>query len=215
MRRTIGVVFVALLWAGGMFLVVVWLLNYLDGTRQSNWLLLVGGTIAAVATVALAEDAVELVWRRNKPPWEVEYAQNLYGAFVAGNDPGDITALRLKIPTALHAVYQSKVVLQRELISFVALAAVAKERGLEPVLIAYGNLIVDKMAKRGLQMSDEQMANAAFDDADELFAQPFRWAQEWLAEFGENAKDNYILFAEHWLALFKAWKNAIEKTHRR
>src|SRR5438094_57013 len=114
MRRTIGVVFVALLWAGGMFLVVVWLLNYLDGTRQSNWLLL-----------------------------------------------------------------------------------------------------VDKMAKRGLQMSDEQMANAAFDDADELFAQPFRWAQEWLAEFGENAKDNYILFAEHWLALFKAWKNAIEKTHRR
>ena len=71
---------------------------------------------------------------------------------------------------------------------------------------------MDKMAKRGLQMSDKQLADAAFDDADALFAQPFKWAQEWLAEFGDDPKDNYISFAKHWLALFKAWKGAIEDT---
>jgi hypothetical protein len=155
-------------------------------------------------------------WFKKKPPWQEEYAQNIYGAFVAGNDPGDITALKLKIPSALHAVYQNKVTLQRELLSFAALASVAKpESRLEPVLMTYANLVVDKMAKRGLQMSRDQLANAAFDDAEAMIAQPFKWAQEWPAEFGDDAKDNYISFAEHWLALFKSRKGAIENTQPR
>jgi hypothetical protein len=155
-------------------------------------------------------------WSKKKPPWQEEYAQNIYGAFVVRNDPGDITALKLKIPTALHTVYQNKVVLQRELLSFAALASVAKpESGLQSVLMAYGNLVVDKMAKRGLQMSRDQMADAAFDDAEAMIAQPFKWAQEWLAEFGDNARDNYISFADHWVRLFNAWKGAIEDTRRR
>jgi hypothetical protein len=48
-----------------------------------------------------------------------------------------------------------------------------------------------------------------------LSDQPFKWAQEWLAEFGDNAKDNYISFAMHWQALFKAWNGAIENTRPR
>jgi hypothetical protein len=45
-------------------------------------------------------------WFKKKPSWEEQYAQNIYGAFVACNDPGDITALKLRIPTALHHTYQ-------------------------------------------------------------------------------------------------------------
>jgi len=113
---------------------------------------------------------------KSKQSWAKEYAQNLYVGFVASPDPGDITALKLKIPTALHAVYQNKVVLQRELISFVALASVANEEsGLRPVLREYENLLVKKMAERGLQMRGEQMAEAAFDDARALSDQPFKW----------------------------------------
>ena len=47
---------------------------------------------------------------KKKPPWEELYAQNIYVAFVERNDPGDISALKLQIPTALHAAYQNKIV---------------------------------------------------------------------------------------------------------
>jgi hypothetical protein len=168
-----------------------------------------------VGVVWLGSEVSEIL-QSNKPSWEEQYAQNIYSAFVASPDLGNITALKLKIPTALHAVYQNKAVLQRELISFVALASVSSEEsGLRPVLREYENLLVKKMAERGLQMSGEQMAHAAFDDARALDAQPFKWAQEWLAEFGDNAKDNYILFAEHWLKLFKAYSAGIENTRPR
>jgi hypothetical protein len=153
---------------------------------------------------------------KKKPPWEVQYAQNIYSGFVARSDPGDITALKLKIPTALHAVYQNKVVLQRELITFAALASISNaERGLRPVSSAYADLLVHKMAERGLQMNADQVANAAFDDAEALLAQPFKWAQEWLAEFGDNPKDNYLIFADHWVRSFHAWKGALENTRPR
>jgi hypothetical protein len=153
---------------------------------------------------------------KKKPPWEEQYAQNIYAGLVVRNAPGDITALKLRIPTALHHAYQNKMVLQRELFSFAALASVANpESGLRPVMRAYAKLVVDKMAKRDLQMSEDQLANAACDDLDAMVAQPFKWAQEWLSEFGDNAKDNYISFAEHWLALFKAYKHGIEQTQPR
>jgi hypothetical protein len=38
-------------------------------------------------------------------PWDELWAHNLYVAFVEHNDPGDITALSLRIPTVLHAAY--------------------------------------------------------------------------------------------------------------
>jgi hypothetical protein len=153
---------------------------------------------------------------KSKQSWSEKYAQNLYVAFVVSNDLGDITALKLKIPTALHAVYQNKIVLQRELISFVALMSVASpESGLGPVMLAYENLLTNKMAGRGLQMSGDQLAKAAIEDVEAMMADPFKWAQEWLAEFGDNPKDNFILFGEHCLRLFKAYSAGIENTRPR
>ena len=38
-------------------------------------------------------------WFKTKPSWEEHYAQTLYDAFVASGGPGEITALKLRIPT--------------------------------------------------------------------------------------------------------------------
>ena len=79
--------------------------------------------------------------------------------------------------------------LQRELISFAALASVAnQESGLRPVLLAYADLLVRKAAERGLQMNKDQLANAALDDVEAMISQPFKWAQRWLSEFGDTRK---------------------------
>jgi hypothetical protein len=86
-------------------------------------------------------------WFKKRPSWEEQYAQTIYGSLVARSGPGDITALKLRIPTALHHAYQNKIVLQCELLSYVALASVSnQENGLRPVLWAYGKLLVNKMA---------------------------------------------------------------------
>ena len=64
--------------------------------------------------------------------------------------------------STLHHAYQNKIVLQRELISFAALASVANpESGLWPVLLAYADLLVRKAAERGSQMNKDQLAHAA------------------------------------------------------
>jgi hypothetical protein len=155
---------------------------------------------------------------KKKLPWQEQYAQNIYGAYVAANDPGDITALKLQIPTALHNVYHDKMTLQRELISFSALASIAdEESGLRPVLSAYGNLIVQKMAERGLQMSWDELANAAFDDGEAMIADPIEWAQRWLAEFNTGPNGNFRawVFADHCVRLFNADRQGLEKTRPR
>jgi hypothetical protein len=157
-------------------------------------------------------------WFKKKPSWEEQYAQNIYGAYVVSNDPGNITALKLRIPTALHHAYQNKIVLQRELISFAALASVANpESGLGPVLLAYRDLLVDKMAKRGLEMSRDQLANAACDDVEAMIADRDGWAQRWLSEFRDDPNDHYMVFefADHCVRLFQAWKGAIKNTRPR
>jgi hypothetical protein len=156
------------------------------------------------------------IFQKKKPPWEEQYALNIYEAFVASAGPGDITALKLRIPTVLHHAYQNKIVLQRELITFAALGSVAQPKsGLGPVLLAFGDLVLCKAAERGLHMNIEQLIEAAADDVDEMMSQPFGWAQRWLSEFGDDAKDNYIIFAEHCLALFRAYEQGIENTRPR
>src|SRR6516164_6557507 len=42
--------------------------------------------------------------------WTETYAQRLYDGLPAKNDLGDITASRLRIPTALHQKYQHKII---------------------------------------------------------------------------------------------------------
>jgi hypothetical protein len=67
-------------------------------------------------------------------------------------------------------------VLQRELTSFVALMSVANPKSkLQPVMLAYENLLVHKIAQRGLQMSGDQLANAAMDDVEAMIADPFKF----------------------------------------
>jgi hypothetical protein len=154
-------------------------------------------------------------WFKKKPSWEEQYAQNIYDGLVARNSIGDITATELRIPTALHHAYQNKIVLQREFISFAALQHVAKPGSkLEPVLLEYGNLLVQKFAERGLRMNRDQLANAAEDDVGAMFAGPFKWAQRWLSEFRDDPNDNYMVavFAAHCLRVHEAYKRGIEQT---
>ena len=118
----------------------------------------------------------------------------------------------------LHHAYQNKIVLQRELISFAALMECANpETKLGPVLLAYENLLLHKIAKRGLQMSGDQLAHAAAEDVEAMIADPFKWAQRWLSEFRNDPNDDYMVasFADHCLYLWQAHKHAIETTQPR
>src|SRR5262249_53403421 len=154
-------------------------------------------------------------WFKRKRSWEVQYAQNIYDGLVARNNIGDITATELRIPTALHHAYQNKIVLQRELMSFVALMEVTKPGSkLEPVLLEYGNLLVQKIAERGLRINRHQLANAAEDDVRAMIADTFKWAQRWLSEFRHDPNDNYMvgLFGVHCLRMHEAYKRSIEET---
>jgi len=79
-------------------------------------------------------------WFSKKPSWETTYAHNIYGGLVEHNDFGDMTALKLRIPTAAHHTYQNKILLQREMICFVALMAVATPKRVRNhfVNVSYG-----------------------------------------------------------------------------
>src|SRR5262245_38201204 len=40
---------------------------------------------------------VSEIFKVRKPSWEEQYAQNIYDGFVISNDPGDISALKLRL----------------------------------------------------------------------------------------------------------------------
>jgi hypothetical protein len=154
-------------------------------------------------------------WFSKKPPWETIYAENIYNGLVAHNDFGDITALSLQIPTAAHRAYQDKMLLQREIICFAALMSAATPgTQLQPVMGAFGTLLVSKASGRCLQINRDQLAEQALQDVEKMMTKPFQWAQDWLAEFRDDPNDNYMvaLFADHCLHLFSAYKKGIEDT---
>jgi hypothetical protein len=154
-------------------------------------------------------------WFSKKPSWEITYPHRIYDGLVAHNDFGDMTALKLRIPTAAHRAYQNKMILQREMICFVALMAAAKPgTQLPPVMVAFSDLLVTKLSARGLQMNRDQLADIAQADVAEMIADPFPWAQRWLAEFRDDPNDNYMvaMFADHCLRLFQAYNRGIEQT---
>jgi hypothetical protein len=157
-------------------------------------------------------------WFSKKRPWEVTYAETLYDGLVAHNDLGDITALKLRIPTAAHRAYHNKILLQREMICFAALMVAAKPgTQLQPVMLAFGDLLVRKISARGLQMSGDQLAEHAMQDVTDILSDPSPWAQRWLAEFRDDPNDNYMvaLFADHCLRLYDAYTHAVESTKPR
>ena len=154
-------------------------------------------------------------WFSKKPSWEKIYAQNIYDGLVAHNNFGDMTALKLRIPTSAHHAYQNKILLQREMICFVALMVTANPRTqLGPVMLAFGDILVAKLSARGLQMNRDQLADAARADVAEMIANPFPWAQRWLAEFRDDPQDNYMvaMFADHCLRLYSAYGQGTEQT---
>jgi hypothetical protein len=155
---------------------------------------------------------------KKRPTWEASYAQNIYDGLVVHNDLGDITALKLRIPTALHQAYHNKILLQREMMCFVALMQSANPRThLPPVMLAFGDLLVATLSARGLQINKDQLAETALDDVQDMIAQPFPWAQRWLSEFRDDPKGNYMvaLFADHFIRLHHAYKSGIEQTQPR
>jgi len=154
-------------------------------------------------------------WFSKKPAWEVTYSERIYASLVAHNDFGDMTALKLRIPTALHQAFQNKILLQREMICFVALMTVANpQSGLQPVMGAFGDLLVTKISARGLQINRDQLADAATANVERMIADPYKWAQSWLAEFRKDPNDNYMvgLFGDHCSHLFQAYRTGIETT---
>ena len=101
------------------------------------------------------------------------------------------------------------------MICLVALMVAANlETQLQPVMLAFGDLLVIKLAARGLQMNRDQLADAATEDVAEMIADPFPWAQRWLAEFRDDSNDNYMVavFADHCLRLHQAYKHGIGQT---
>jgi hypothetical protein len=146
---------------------------------------------------------------------EVQYAINLYQGLVAHNEFGDMTALSLRIPTSLHHAYQNKVLLQREMICFVALMQAAHPGTvLHSVMPVFGDLLVLKADERGLQLTRDQLAQASIDDTQYMFDEPYLWGQQWLAEFRGTPDETFMVveFADHCLKLFSAYKAGIEKT---
>jgi hypothetical protein len=154
-------------------------------------------------------------WGKKKLAWEVQYAQNIYDGLVAHNEFGDMTALSLKIPTAFHGAYQNKILLQREMLCFVALMQAATPGTvLQAVMLAYGDLAGRKASERGLQLTRDQLADAALHDAKELFNAPYKWSVGWLGEFHADPWDTDMVvpFVDHCLRLFHAYTHGIEQT---
>src|SRR5262245_37041857 len=86
----------------------------------------------------------------------------VYNALVAHNDLGDMTPLKLRLPTATHRTYHDKILLQRELFCFVALVEVAKPgTSIQQIMLAFGDLLVGKISARGLQINRDQLAGHA------------------------------------------------------
>lgn len=158
-------------------------------------------------------------WFSKKPSREVMYAQRIYDAFVASDDLGDMTPERLRIPLASYRRYADKALSQREIFCFVALMTAANpiERpNLQPVLRAFSNLLETKFKERGVSINIDSFAEKSVQEVEGMFANPIEWAQNWLTDFRDDPKDNYMvfLFADHSSRQFQAFKAGIENTYK-
>ena len=159
-------------------------------------------------------------WFRKKPSWERVYAERLYDGLVVGDNLGEMTPAKLRIPIAAYQRYKNKALLHREMMCFTALIAAANPKTapeLPPVMLAFGRLLEEKLPLRGLHINVDELADAAPSEVEQMTADPFQWAQRWLAEFRDNPNDNYMvaLFADHSLKQFQAFKHAIETTRQK
>lgn len=148
--------------------------------------------------------------------WEDTYAARIHEALPKSDHLGEITPEKLRIPTAALKRYFDKALLTREAICFVAFSSVANpETKLPPVLMAYANLVADRLNESGMLADPAAFADASLSDVKNLFADPFTWAQTWLAEFRNDPNDTFMVvrFADHCQKLFHAYRQSIEETY--
>jgi hypothetical protein len=152
-------------------------------------------------------------WFRRKTDDEI-YAERIYRALV-DRELGGMTPEKLRIPTNMHARYREKALHYREICALAAIATLAQDTRLRGVMGALVSLVQAKRARRGLgSASRDEAMYSAIDSVEDLFTDPFKWAQRWLMEFRNDPDDNFmvVLFADHWQRHWNAVKHALETT---
>jgi hypothetical protein len=150
--------------------------------------------------------------------WEETYAARIHMALPAADELGEMTPEKLRIPPAALSRFNDKGLLMREAICFVAFSSVANpETKLPPVLMAYARLVAQRLNERGVPADPDAFADASLSDVRGLFAQPYAWAQNWLAEFRNDPNETYMvaIFGDHCQKLFHAYRQSIEETYRK
>jgi hypothetical protein len=158
-------------------------------------------------------------WFSSKP-WERLYAENVYGGLVEGKELGYITPERLQLPPATRHRFFEKSLLYREVMSLCALTETAHtDSHLLPVLGEYEVLLETKRVGRGAQASTQHISRKEFldvatEDLAGMMTDPFKWAQDWLAEFRSDPDDTtgVAIFADHCLRQYQSFKGSLENT---
>lgn len=155
------------------------------------------------------------MWPFNKKPrWPEQYAHTLYEGLVEHNEFGNINAITLRIPTAMHGIFQNKILSQREMLCLSGLAVnLGENPNLRQVAREFIALILSKMSMRGLQLSEDQLTELTCNDLELLMADPLQWGRDWLAEFRNDPNDTTMaaLFGEHCLRLYTTYKQTVAK----
>jgi hypothetical protein len=152
-------------------------------------------------------------WFRRKSE-DTVYAERIYQALVE-RELGDMTPEKLRLPDNVHQRYQEKALLWREAWVLVGIATMAHDSQLRRVMLELSRIIQAKRARRGVRDANpDQVMYDAIDSAEDLFTDPFKWAQRWLMEFRHDADDNFmvVLFADHWQRQLNAVKHALAST---
>ena len=186
-------------------------------TTLTNYLIVRHTGIGARYAVLSIGAASMFGWFRKKPSRHREYAENIYNGLVAYDHLGDMTPAKLRIHIASYKRYHEKALLQREMMCFTALMLAADPntgQEFQPVMMEFGRLLIAKLAERGIQITADDLVATSTADIGQMTADPFPWAQRWLAEFRTKPNENYMvaMFADHSLKQFNAFKNAIETT---
>jgi hypothetical protein len=214
----IGCIIAALTAAFGVLIYVYEGFGRKDGPVVTGFILLTAFVVwlagYAIRYILSGPEAVPT----NPKSWEETYAKRIHLALPEADDLGDMSAEKLRIPAAALIRYGEKSLLMREAICFVALSSVANpQTKLPKVLMAYAKLVARRLSQGGVPADADAFADASLSDIQRLFAEPYAWAQSWLAEFRNDTNDTYMvaLFANHCQKLFQAYQQAISETYRK
>jgi len=147
-----------------------------------------------------------------KPPYRL-YAEWIYRTLVEGR-VREIQPERMLLPLETHRRYHEKALLYREVMSLCALWATTRTHVyLLPVLREYESLLDAKGVRRGIRASQGQLVDAAVEDLNQMFKDPFKWAQRWLMEFRDNPNSEVGIqpFADHCIQQYESFLSTLQK----